>query len=69
MNIKLLLYCIFIPFCIWIITSTNMSKIFRKNNVMQIHCFYLFISLGLSYLIVNFIMDIYSTISILYEGE
>lgn len=63
MSIKLILYCIFIPFCIWIITSTNLSKIFKKNSIMQIHCFYLFLSLAFSYLIVNFIMDIYSTMS------
>lgn len=63
MSIKLVLYCIFIPFCIWIITSTNIDKIFKKNSVMQIHCLYLFLSLILSYLIVNFIMDLYSVAS------
>lgn len=65
MSIKLILYCIFIPFCIWIVTATNLDKIFKKNSVMQIHCLYLVISLCLSYLVVNFLMDVYSTISIL----
>lgn len=65
MSIRLILYCIFIPFCIWIVTTMNLDKIFKKNSVMQIHCFYLIISLCLSYLVVNFLMDVYSTISIL----
>ncbi len=65
MSIKLILYCIFIPFCIWIITATNLDKYFKKNSVMQIHCLYLVISLCLSYLVVNFFMDIYSTVSLL----
>lgn len=64
MNIKLVLYCIFIPFSIWIVTSTNLDKIFKKNSIMQIHCLYLFLSLSLSYLIVNFLTDIYTTINI-----
>ena len=65
MNIKLVLYCIFIPFSIWIITATNLDKIFKKNSTMQIHCLYLALSIALSYLIVNFFIDIYSTINLL----
>lgn len=66
MNIKLVLYCIFIPFSIWIITSTNLDKIFKKNSIMQIHSFYIAISLCLSYLLVNFFVDILNTIASLY---
>lgn len=65
MSIKLILYCLFIPFCIWVVTSINLDKIFKKNSVMQIHCFYLAISLALSYLLVNFFIDIYNTMSLL----
>lgn len=65
MSIKLILYCIFIPFSIWIMTSTNLDKIFKKNSIMQIHCLYLVLSLCLAYLLVNFFVDIYSTISLL----
>lgn len=61
MSVKLILYCIFIPFCIWVVTSTNIDRIFKKNSNMQINCFYLLISLVLSYLIVNFFIDIYNT--------
>lgn len=65
MSIKLILYCIFIPFSIWVITSTNLDKIFKKNSIMQIHSFYLSVSLVLAYLLVNIFFDIYSTISLL----
>ena len=65
MSIKIILYCLFIPFSIWIITSTNLDKIFKKNSAMQIHCLYLSLSLALSYLLVNFLVDIYSTMSLL----
>lgn len=65
MNIKLILYCLFIPFSFWIITATNIDKVFKKNSVMQIHSLYFFLSLILSYLLVNFFVDIYSVISIL----
>lgn len=65
MSIKLILYCLIIPFCIWIMTSTNIDKIFKKNSIMQIHSMYISLSLILSYLLVNFLMDIYITISTL----
>lgn len=65
MSIKIILYCIFIPFSMWIITSTNLDRIFKKNKIMQIHCLYLFLSLSLAYLLVNFFIDFYSTISLL----
>ena len=65
MNIKLILYCLFIPYSFWIMTATNIDKIFKKNSVMQIHSLYFFLSLILSYLLVNFFVDIYSVISIL----
>ena len=63
MNIKLILYCIIIPFSMWVVTSTNIDKYFKKIAIMQIHCAYIFLSLILSYLLVNFFVDIYSTIS------
>lgn len=65
MSIKLILYCLFTPLSMWIITSTNIDKIFKKNSIMQIHLFYFVLSLCLSYLLVNFFIDIYGTISLL----
>ena len=65
MNIKLILYLVIIPFSMWVIISTNIDKIFKKGSTNQIHLLYLFLSLALSYLLVNFFMDIYNTINFL----
>lgn len=62
MNIKLILYCLTIPFSIWIITSTSIDKFFRKNRLAQIHSTYVVLALILSYLIVNTLMDLHQTI-------
>lgn len=62
MNIKLVLYCLAIPFSIWVITSTNLDNFFRKNRLPQIHSMYAILSLILSYLIVNTLMDLHQTI-------
>ena len=64
MNIKFVLYFIFIPISMWIVLSTNIDKIFKKNSVIQIHLMYFFLSLGLSYIIVNFLTDLYNIISL-----
>ena len=65
MNIKMVLYCFFIPFSIWIVLSTNIDKIFKKNSIIQIRCFYVCLSMILSYLLVNFIMDLFNTAMLL----
>ena len=65
MNIKLALYCLFIPICMSITISMNLDKIFRKNKTIQIQFFYVIVSLILSYLLVNFFMDLYNTIILL----
>lgn len=59
MNIKTLLYIIIVPVSIWIISSMKLESIFKKNKTTQIVMFYVFISLGISYLVVNFIYDFY----------
>ncbi len=62
MNIKLILYCLMIPFSVWVVTSTNLDRFFRKNKLAQIHCAYVVLSLILSYLIVNTLLDLHQTI-------
>ena len=62
MNIKLVLYCLVIPFSIWVVTSTNIDRFFRKNKLAQLHSAYVVLSFILSYLIVNTLMDLHQTI-------
>jgi len=55
--IKLGLYIIFIPVCMMITTRIRIEPIFRKNSEIQIKLFYVFVSLIMAYLLVNFLMD------------
>lgn len=59
MNLKILLYCLSIPFSIWALDSINIKDIFKKNKYYQARFLYLFLSLGLSYLVVNFFYDFF----------
>ncbi len=65
MNIKLLLYIIIVPFTIWVISSIRLDPLFKKNHTRQIIMCYVLLSLGLSYLVVNFIYDFYEVSRIL----
>ena len=65
MSIKLVSYSLFIPLSIYVVTSIKLEKYFRKNSAIQINLFYIFLSGVLSYLVVNFIIDIYSSVVML----
>lgn len=59
MNIKFYLYILVVPFVIWTMMSLNLDGLFKKNHVNQIKLFYVFVSLSISYLVVNFLYDFY----------
>ena len=59
MNIITILYILIVPLTIWVISAMKLEHLFKKHQTMQIVIFYVFISLGLSYLVVNFIYDFY----------
>lgn len=65
MNIKIYLYILVIPICIWVMTSLNIEKYFKKGSINQIKVFYLIISLVLSYLLVNFLYEFYEVSQII----
>ena len=62
MNIKIILYCIIVPLSIWALNSINMNNIFKKRSYYSSSFLYLFLSLGLSYLVVNFFYDFFINI-------
>ncbi len=64
MNIKILIYLFVLPITMWSISYINIEKIFKKNSLNQIRVFYVLISLALSYLVSNFILDFYTITSI-----
>jgi uncharacterized membrane protein YwzB len=59
MNVKTILYILIVPITILIVSSMRLEFIFKKNQTLAIIIFYLFVSLGISYLVVNFIYDFY----------
>lgn len=59
MTIKTLLYAVMIPISIWALDSVNIQNVFKKNHIYQARLLYLFLSLALSYLVVNCLFDFF----------
>lgn len=59
MDSKFLLYIVIIPLVIWSIDSVNINQIFKKNKVVQAQLFYFILTISLSYLVTNFIYDVF----------
>lgn len=59
MNIKFYLYFLIVPLTIWTLMSLNLEKYFKRGHINQIKTFYILLSFGLSYLVVNFLYDFY----------
>ncbi len=60
MEIKSILYIIITILTIWAIESLNISGIFKKNRYYQARVLYLIVSMALSYLVVNFLYDLFN---------
>ncbi len=54
---KVTLYLIVVPFVIWVLEGLRIETLFRKGREVKIKIFYVLISLGLSYLVVNCLYD------------
>lgn len=46
-----------IPIVLWALDSININSIFKKNRYYQARLFYLILTIVISYLLVNFIID------------
>lgn len=55
--VKTIFYIIISVITLWALDSVRLNEIFKKNRVIQSRVIYLFITLSLSYLVVNFIYD------------
>ncbi|MCI8545051.1 MAG: DUF1146 domain-containing protein [Bacilli bacterium] len=60
MTTKTILYIIVVPLSIWALDSLNINGVFKKNRHYQARLLYFLLSMGLSYLIVNFLYDFFS---------
>ena len=59
--LRIILYCVCVPLSIWSLDSINITNLFKKNRYYQARLLYILVALGLSYLVVNFFMDFYSS--------
>ena len=57
MYTKIVLYILMVPLSIFALDSINISKMLKKNKVFQARLLYFFLSLALSYLVVNMLYD------------
>lgn len=57
--VKLVLYVFIIPIVVYSLDSVNINGIFKKgrSNYYQARIIYMFIVMGISYLVVNFVND------------
>jgi len=55
--IKTIFYLLISPIIMWALDSVRINDIFKKNRYIQSRLMYLFITLALSYLVVNFVFD------------
>lgn len=59
--VKFILYLLIIPLVVFAMDSVNVNSIFKKgqSNYYQARIFYMFIVMGVSYLVVNFVNDFF----------
>ena len=55
--IKLIIYFITIPLCIYAADGVNWNGIFKKNRIYQARILYILLVFGLSYLVTHFLYD------------
>lgn len=57
--LKTILYIIVVIMSIWALDSINIINLFKKNRYYQARVLYLFVSMALAYLVVNFLYDFF----------
>lgn len=63
--VRIILYIVFVPLSIWALECININNLFKKNRYYQARVLYLLLSLALSYLVVNFLMDFFISTQIM----
>ncbi len=57
---KIILYLVIAVITMWALDGVRINDIFKKNRVIQARVVYLFLTLSITYLVVNFIYDFLS---------
>ena len=63
--IKAILYILILPFTIWAMEGLDLNKLFKQSRVYQARIIYLMLSMGISYLVVNFLYDFFINFKII----
>lgn len=61
MGLKACIYCVTVPIVLWALDSININGIFKKNRYYAARALYLILSIVLSYLVVNFFFDFFTS--------
>lgn len=54
---KTILYLVVAVITMWALDGVRINDIFKKNRIIQARIMYLFLTLSITYLVVNFIYD------------
>ena len=57
MSIKVAFYCIFTLLSAYILSAVNYTNFFKKNKTVEAKIFIILLSLIMSYLLTNFVVD------------
>lgn len=66
MTIKTVLYFIMTPISIYVVEALNIERFFKKNKRAQIVVAYVLLSVCLTYLVVNFLIDFFVSTKTIY---
>ena len=59
MNVKIILYIVILPLSLYALDSLNIENKFKKNRIYQARLLVLFLAMSMSYLVVNFLIDVF----------
>jgi hypothetical protein len=65
--VYLVTFFLLFPFCLLIFLKSNIHQIFKKGEVFAIRVFYVFLALGLDFLVTSSICAIMSAIAIIFN--
>ena len=57
---KVILYVIVGPLVFYSVDSLNINMIFKKNSVLKARLLYFFLTVSISYLVIEFLSDIFT---------
>jgi len=61
MHLRTVLYIFTMPCVIWALESININNLFKKNKYWQARILFVMVSMALTYLVVNFFMDFFTS--------